>query len=85
MPNMDGFEVLAAIRQAALPVKVIMLTARQHERDVLRGFAMGADDYVVKPFSPLECQCRYRMPAILPTLPISAAVSLGGDAVGTLQ
>ena len=53
MPNMDGFEVLAAIRQAALPVKVIMLTARQHERDVLRGFAMGADDYVVKPFSPL--------------------------------
>ena len=60
MPGMDGFEVLAAIRQAALPVKVIMLTARQHERDVLRGFGLGADDYVVKPFNPLELAARLK-------------------------
>jgi two-component system, cell cycle response regulator DivK len=58
MPGMDGFEVLAAIRQAALPVKVIMLTARQNERDILRGFELGADDYVVKPFNPLELAAR---------------------------
>ena len=60
MPGMDGFEVLAAIRKAALPVKVIMLTARQNERDVLRGFALGADDYVVKPFNPLELAARLK-------------------------
>jgi DNA-binding response OmpR family regulator len=60
MPGMDGFEVLAAIRQAGIPSKVIMLTARQHERDVLRGFALGADDYVVKPFNPLELAARLK-------------------------
>jgi len=60
MPGMDGFEVLAAIRHAALPLKVIMLTARQNERDVLRGFELGADDYVVKPFNPLELAVRLK-------------------------
>jgi two-component system cell cycle response regulator DivK len=60
MPGMDGFEVLAAIRQAALPLKVIMLTARQHERDVLRGFELGADDYIVKPFNPMELAARLK-------------------------
>jgi len=51
MPGMDGYEVLAAIRKDNLPVRVVMLTARQHEADVLRGFELGADDYVVKPFN----------------------------------
>jgi DNA-binding response OmpR family regulator len=60
MPGMDGFEVLAGIRKSGLPVKVIMLTARQHERDVLRGFELGADDYVVKPFNPLELAARLK-------------------------
>jgi two-component system, cell cycle response regulator DivK len=60
MPGMDGFAVLAAIREAALPVKVILLTARQQERDVLRGFELGADDYVVKPFNPLELAARLK-------------------------
>jgi CheY-like chemotaxis protein len=60
MPGMDGFEVLAGIRQSGLPVKVIMLTARQQERDILRGFELGADDYLVKPFNPLELAARLR-------------------------
>ena len=60
MPGMDGFEVLAAIRQDNLQLKIIMLTARQHERDVLRGFELGADDYVVKPFNPLELAARLK-------------------------
>ena len=60
MPGMDGFEVLAGIREFGMPVKVIMLTARQHERDVLRGFELGADDYVVKPFNPLELAARLK-------------------------
>jgi CheY-like chemotaxis protein len=60
MPGMDGFEVLAGIRQDEMPIKIIMLTARQHERDVLRGFELGADDYVVKPFNPLELAARLK-------------------------
>jgi CheY-like chemotaxis protein len=60
MPGMDGFEVLAGIRGDGLPIKIIMLTARQHERDVLRGFELGADDYVVKPFNPLELAARLK-------------------------
>jgi two-component system cell cycle response regulator DivK len=60
MPGMDGFEVLSTIRAERLPVRVLLLTARQQEEDVLRGFALGADDYVVKPFSPLELVARLK-------------------------
>ncbi len=60
MPGMDGFEVLAAIRAEQIPVRVLLLTARQQETDVLRGFTLGADDYVVKPFSPLELVARLK-------------------------
>jgi DNA-binding response OmpR family regulator len=60
MPGMDGFEVLTAIRHAAMPVKVIMLTAHQQQRDILRGFELGADDYVVKPFNSLELAARIK-------------------------
>jgi DNA-binding response OmpR family regulator len=60
MPGMDGFEVLAGIRQSGLHVKVILLTARQQERDILHGFELGADDYVVKPFNPLELAARLK-------------------------
>ena len=60
MPNMDGFAVLSAIRAEEIPVRVLLLTARQQESDVLRGFSLGADDYVVKPFSPLELVARLK-------------------------
>ena len=62
MPHFDGFEVLAAVRQspatAALPV--VLLSARQQEVDILRGFSLGADDYVAKPFSPVELVARVK-------------------------
>jgi CheY-like chemotaxis protein len=60
MPGMDGFEVLATIRAENIPVRVILLTARQQEQDVLRGFSLGADDYIVKPFSPMELVARLK-------------------------
>jgi len=60
MPNMDGFAVLSAIRMEGIPARVLLLTARQQESDVLRGFSLGADDYVVKPFSPLELVARLK-------------------------
>jgi DNA-binding response OmpR family regulator len=60
MPGMDGYQVLSAIRSEALPVRVLLLTARQQENDVIRAFALGADDYVVKPFSPMELVARLK-------------------------
>ena len=60
MPNLDGFEVLSAIRndKTLKNVRVVLLTALQQETDVVRGFSLGADDYVVKPFSPVELAAR---------------------------
>ncbi|PWT98900.1 MAG: hypothetical protein C5B51_28255 [Terriglobia bacterium] len=60
MPGMDGYEVLSALREEQQPVRVLLLTARQQESDVLRGFTLGADDYVVKPFSPVELTARLK-------------------------
>jgi len=60
MPGHDGYEVLSAVRAANLPVAVILLTARQREGDILRGFQLGADDYLVKPFNPLELMARMK-------------------------
>jgi len=60
MPGMDGYEVLAAVRSEEIPVRVLLLTARQQESDVIRAFTLGADDYVVKPFSPMELVARLK-------------------------
>ena len=51
MPKMDGWEVLKEIR-AYSRIPVIMLTAKGDERDELKGFDSGADEYISKPFSP---------------------------------
>jgi CheY-like chemotaxis protein len=60
MPGMDGYAVLSAVRADQISVRILLLTARQQESDVLRGFALGADDYVVKPFSPMELVARLK-------------------------
>ncbi len=62
MPFLDGFEVLAAMRNdpALQEIPVIVLTSVQQESDVVRGFVLGADDYVVKPFNPMELLARLR-------------------------
>lgn len=51
MPKMDGWQVCREIR-AVSKVPIIMLTARSDERDELRGFELGVDEYISKPFSP---------------------------------
>jgi CheY-like chemotaxis protein len=59
LPNRDGFQLMADIRRTAgRKPKVMVLSARQSEADILRAFALGADDYVTKPFSPLELHAR---------------------------
>jgi two-component system, OmpR family, alkaline phosphatase synthesis response regulator PhoP len=50
LPGKDGFAVMSEMRQAGQFVPTLMLTARGHPEDVLRGFAAGADDYLTKPF-----------------------------------
>jgi DNA-binding response OmpR family regulator len=60
MPGMDGYEVLSAVRAEQIPSRILLLTARQQESDVIRGFTLGADDYVVKPFSPMELVARMK-------------------------
>jgi len=57
LPGMDGLHVARALRQES-DVPIIMLTARVDESDRLRGFEVGADDYVTKPFSPRELVAR---------------------------
>ncbi len=50
LPGKDGFTVISELRQAGQFVPTLMLTARGHPDDVLKGFAAGADDYLTKPF-----------------------------------
>jgi DNA-binding response OmpR family regulator len=58
MPKKDGLEVLAELRRARPTLPVIVLTARGAEEDRVRGLRMGADDYVIKPFSARELLAR---------------------------
>jgi diguanylate cyclase (GGDEF)-like protein len=62
MPNMDGFELTRRLRQdpRTAGVSIIMLTARGLSADKLEGFAIGADDYIVKPFDTPELLARIR-------------------------
>jgi len=50
LPGIDGFAVMSEMRHSGQFVPTLMLTARGHPEDVLRGFAAGADDYLAKPF-----------------------------------
>ena len=58
LPDIDGFEVCRGIRAATSQMGIIMLTARTQEIDKVTGLMTGADDYVTKPFSPLELVAR---------------------------
>lgn len=71
MPNMDGFQFLTHLRkQSSTPV--IMITARDKETDIVHGFELGADDYIVKPFKLRELLVRVR--AVLRRAGVTTAV-----------
>ena len=59
LPEIDGYSILAELRKRA-DIPVILLTARTDETDRVLGLELGADDYVVKPFSPRELAARVR-------------------------
>jgi DNA-binding response OmpR family regulator len=71
LPGRDGLTVLREIRALRLPIPVIVLTARGAEDDRVRGLDLGADDYVVKPFSMKELLARIE--AVMRRSPARAA------------
>lgn len=59
MPNMDGYQFISHLRRES-KIPVIMVTAKQQEEDIIRGFELGADDYITKPFRLRELLMRLR-------------------------
>src|SRR5919108_994581 len=78
LPAIDGFEVCRRIR-AWSKTPILMLTARSDEDDRLEGFELGADDYLVKPFSPRELVSRVR--AILRRVDTQIEAQTSGDSL----
>src|SRR5436309_13533975 len=60
MPKLDGYAVCAELRRLANPVPILMLTAKGQVEDRVAGLDVGADDYLVKPFSTEELLARVR-------------------------
>jgi DNA-binding response OmpR family regulator len=60
LPGLDGMEVCRRLRQEHVTVPIILLTARSDEAERVNGLGIGADDYVVKPFSPAELVARVK-------------------------
>jgi two-component system alkaline phosphatase synthesis response regulator PhoP len=60
LPQKDGFAVCRELRRAGRRMPIIVLTARAHEAEKVLGFELGADDYVTKPFSPMELRARIK-------------------------
>jgi DNA-binding response OmpR family regulator len=59
MPNMDGYQFISQLRRTS-GIPVIMITAKQQEADIIKGFDLGADDYITKPFRLRELLVRMR-------------------------
>lgn len=60
LPRMNGFDVCRSLREGGSATPVIMLTAREEETDKVLGLELGADDYITKPFNPVEVSARVR-------------------------
>jgi len=60
LPRKDGFAVCRELRRAGQRTPIIVLTARSHEAEKVLGLELGADDYVTKPFSPMELRARIK-------------------------
>lgn len=84
MPEMDGFQVCRLIRKESL-VPILMITARSEDFEKIMGLDIGADDYIVKPFSPAEVMARVR--AVLRRIDRDSAVKQMGTVltIGSLS
>jgi two-component system, OmpR family, alkaline phosphatase synthesis response regulator PhoP len=82
LPGMDGYHVLRTLREQGVDTPVLILSARGEETDKVRGFQLGADDYVAKPFGLLELLARVdallrRMASKASKAKLAAPVSFG--------
>lgn len=79
LPELDGYSVLSRLREKT-QVPVILLSARSTETDRLLGLELGADDYIVKPFSPREVAARVRvvLRRAAPTEPETPSLAFDG-------
>ncbi|RAP76154.1 response regulator transcription factor [Paenibacillus montanisoli] len=77
MPNMDGWELCRELRESA-ELPVLMLTAKGETSQKLKGFELGADDYLVKPFEPLELVARVKALLKRYKIATSKTVTAGG-------
>ena len=59
LPNIDGYEICRSVRDE-IDIPILMVTARTESVDVIRGLGLGADDYITKPFNPIEVQARVK-------------------------
>lgn len=60
LPDMEGFDICQQIRQIDANIVIIFLTAKGQDFDKIKGLELGADDYIVKPFNPLELVARIK-------------------------
>ncbi|MDR4948833.1 response regulator transcription factor [Neobacillus cucumis] len=77
LPNIDGMEVCKQLRQQNIMTPILMLTAKDDELDKILGLELGADDYMVKPFSPREVLARVK--AILRRTQVQPETSVDTD------
>ena len=82
MPGIDGFKLCQLLREKGVTVPIIMLTEKATIEDKVTGFSFGADDYLAKPFSPLELELRIQ--ALLrrasgETQPVESKILKHGD------
>jgi two-component system alkaline phosphatase synthesis response regulator PhoP len=70
LPGKDGFEVCRELRRAGVETPIILLTAKTHDAEKVIGLELGADDYITKPFNPMELRARIK--AVLRRAPADA-------------
>jgi two-component system, OmpR family, alkaline phosphatase synthesis response regulator PhoP len=85
LPGFDGFRVLRTLRANAVETPILILTARGEEEDKVKGFRLGADDYVTKPFGAMELVARVDALARRPRLAKSRAAGAPVDRFGEVE
>ncbi len=83
MPNMDGWETCRRIRDMA-NVPIIIMTSRRSDEEKIKGLRLGADDYIVKPFNPVELTARISAVLRRSRLPASSKKTVRSFANGAL-
>ena len=85
LPGCDGFEVLRVLKGRQSPARILMLTARDAEDEIILGLDLGADDYMTKPFSFLELMARLQSVSRTPSAVTDTRIEVGDLVVDTIK